>query len=201
MDNSAYPRSCEICGSDLPVKASFCPVCGIAVNAPNLEPVIAVVDNPYTHCSRCGASLIPEATFCASCGLAVENMNPQGTSPMKTETDEQGIDDEDPASDEVESIERTYPALGVISTVFRVLGVLIIFFSIVGSVVWLAMTRVELTTILIVLGSIILGVMIGCIFFALAESIRLMVDIEQNQRFQLETLEEILDSLPEDRRN
>jgi hypothetical protein len=51
-------RSCQRCGTEVPISAAFCPGCGAP--APKLAPV--------ERCVKCGGQLPSNAAFCPTCG-------------------------------------------------------------------------------------------------------------------------------------
>lgn len=64
--------NCEKCGSDLPVNASFCNVCGTKVNR-----VEVVKDNVEEgcQCPSCHAIVVKGNLFCNRCGTKIESTN------------------------------------------------------------------------------------------------------------------------------
>lgn len=176
------------CGVILPPGAVFCPVCGEKVTETTLS---EYVEATFTHCSRCKNRLEPEAKFCLHCGLAVEEMNPVDTNPAEEEDVSELSED-----DEIEfgSERNAYPTLRLISTVFWVIGVFIILVGILGGIGWAILARLESWGMVIaVLGSIILAIVISLLYFAISESLRLIMDIEENQHIQVELLEKLVE--------
>lgn len=186
MEPIIIEKRCIHCQANLPNKAEFCPVCGKPVQ----ETVSGLVINaPYTHCSHCKSKLEPEALFCHICGLAVEEMKPEAT----YSNDEQLIKDEGQEDFVLEADEPNhYPTLRLISTLFRLIGVLTIIAGILVGITWATLGGLESWALIItIMGTTLIGIVASVLYFALAESMCLIIDIEENQQIQIALLEEL----------
>ena len=57
--SSAPQAACQECGTDIPLSAKFCPMCGH-------QQLV------FSQCSHCGKNLTPNARFCSRCGHPTE---------------------------------------------------------------------------------------------------------------------------------
>lgn len=64
-------KTCEQCGADIPLGATFCANCGAKVEVVPVQPA-ADTQPAAIHCPECGAELPADAAFCTSCGFKIK---------------------------------------------------------------------------------------------------------------------------------
>jgi hypothetical protein len=89
--------------------------------------------------------------------------------------------------------ENRYPALRVISVVFKVLAVLAAVFGLIGALVGVVQMAGDATGGLLALVSLLYGGLLCIYMFAASEAIRVFIDVESNTRLTNDLLRRLLE--------
>jgi hypothetical protein len=133
---------------------------------------------PY-ECDACGADVSFEDNVCPNCGADI------------SEVDDNVADDNGGSGNPV--IQTKYPALRVISVIFKVLAVIAAMAGLIGALVALSgNTNGSAAGGIIVLLSLLYGGIVCIYLLAISEGIRVFIDIEENSRLTNELLKKLL---------
>jgi Zn finger protein HypA/HybF involved in hydrogenase expression len=141
---------------------------------------------PY-ECNACGADASVDANFCPNCGADISEVDEVDDSAEAQNTESVNL-----------VVQNKYPALQIISTIFKVLAVIAAIAGLIGALVGLgemAGNTYGATAAggVIVLVSLLYGGL-GCIYMlAISEGIRVFIDIEANTNLTNKLLRKLLD--------
>lgn len=184
MDGNNFD-TCLSCGKPYKTGARFCPNCGRAIEFESWTSHSE--SETQLLCSECHTPLQPEAFYCLNCGKAVSEMPDGGIVVIPPEPPDDGDD----------FPHRSYGTLNFLSILLWVAGILIILLGLMAGIGAANTINLEgLVAFVVIAGGIVFSTGIAVIFFAAAEFIRLLIDMEDNQRWQIKALAEIIDLLP-----
>lgn len=195
MQETVREQVCQNCGNPMDNGAAFCPNCGSrqalhTAAMPLSGRAAAAVPHP-TICSFCGEGLQPNSTTCWNCGRPVVGAFPRAEAAVP------------PVTAAADTFWR-YPLLRIFQLILRVAAVLIILLGIGAAVASVVLgvgqfasaefalsysdSLVVILNILAAVFSISAALLISLPILLLAELIQMLLDMESNQRNQVNLL-------------
>lgn len=183
---ATQPATCPYCAAPT-FGMRFCTNCGAALHT--------AIAQPGVVCPNCGAPSLG-MQFCTNCGIRLTTQPPPPQAPSAPVAEAAPV-----ARKEVKAA-RKYAALRVITTIYRVLGwILLIGGSLLSIAAGIVMgTGTELLgqnlpqfsltgteAIVAAVGGVILSVLTGLVALAFADVCSVLMDIEANTRVQAES--------------
>jgi DNA-directed RNA polymerase subunit RPC12/RpoP len=194
---------CSDCGAEVNVDAIYCHICGTRFDEDEKDEP----ESGSISCTRCNFLVSGGFQFCPNCGFAIAiddtlklisadiGLNELPSSEkLDGDYHQDGSHFDEENLDYESSNKQRYPALRTIATSYRIVAWLIIFFSLI-SAVGLIVNFEGLTAFLFSFGAVLFGAIISLTLFALAESIDVILDIEENQRIQVGLFENLQKSM------